>query len=553
MSVQITIGKMSKRINSTKQTFTADPNTTNMTVVLKDPCAMTSPVFQVRKSNFASSGFYNYMSWGSWYYWIDEIIYTTNDIWEIHTHLDALATFKSAIQNTYGLVVYGNKANHNIYADDIRFSPEKLFRSYSPAAQNLFNMNFSKQGSVIMTFTQTCSVDWMNPTPSGQTIPGCGIHTALMSLSAFNACIKDLKDFDLMAGWSGDGAMEIVQAFQRLIQSTGGGSLMDNIMNAIWLPFTVADIKTAIGSSNYQTRTGMMLGGVLSMNIEWYEISNNFILNKESSISYTINDLIKDPNDATVKYWFLRNNRFLSLQVATPGGYTNVPIDIYKYDPNASDTVSIYSRSSLNITSGEWSLKLSKSSTFDDTLASFSGCMGINITGLIYNGSLPSGMIADAGAGIVAGALSMGIGGVAKGIMTGEKMQTLKGYSKEGLQHYATTLNWKEADSGITGDIPQTNFNPAQPSGTYGGSVTSMFLTPNPGKLTCRFECWAPENIITYYDYCDKYGYPVNKYMKLDTISGYVKCAGASVEAEGASEAMISTLNSFVNSGIYIE
>lgn len=552
MSVQITIGKMTKRINSTKQTFVPDANATNMEVLLKDDCAMTSPVFEVHKSKFNTSGFYNYLSWGSWYYWIDEIIYTSNDIWEIHTHVDPLATLKSDIQNTYALVVYGDKANHNIYADDIRFSPEKLFNHHEPAEQNLFGMNFSTQGSIIMTFTQTCSVDWMNPTPSGQTIPNCGIHTALMSLSAFNSCIKDLKDFDLMAGWSGDGAFEIVQAFQRLIQSTGGGSLLDNIQNAIWLPFDVASIKTAIGSANYQTRTGMMIGGVLSMNTEWYEIANNFVLSRNNSISYAINDLIKDPNDATVKYWFLKNARFLSLQVATPGGYTNVPIDIYKTTTDTSN-VSIYSRSSLNITTGEWSLKLSKSSDYSDTLASFSGNMSANIKGFIYNGQTTSGMIADAGAGIVTGALAMGVGGIATGVLTGQKMQTLSGYSKEGLKHYATTLNWKEADSGITGSIPQTNFNANQPSGTYGGSLTSIFLTPNPGKLTARFECWAPTNIDTYYDYCDKYGYPVNKYMKLNNITGYVKCAGASVEAAGASESMISTVNSFLNAGIYIE
>ena len=542
MSVQITIGKMTKRINSTKQTFVPDTNTTNMEVLLKDDCAMTSPVFEVHKSKFNTSGFYNYLSWGSWYYWIDEIIYTSNDIWEIHTHVDPLATLKSDIQNTYALVVYGDKDNHNKYCDDIRFSPEKLFSSHEPAAQNLFGMNFSKQGSIIMTFTQTCSVDWMNPTPSGQTIPGCGVHTALMSLSAFNSCIKDLKDFDLMTGWSGDGPFEVVQAFQRLIQSTGGGSLLDNIQNAIWLPFDVASIKTAIKPANYQTRTGMMIGGVLSMNTEWYEIANNFVLSSDNSIAYSINSLITDPNDPTVKYWFLKNARFLSLQVATPGGYANIPVDIYKSTTDSSN-ISIYSRSSLNVTTGEWSLKLSKTSTFDDTLASFSGNMAANIKGYIYNGPTTSGMIGDAGAGIVAGALT-----IAGGATIGGALAEI-----EGGAAFGTMIEKKAMTTGIQGMIPQTNFNANQPSGTYGGSLTSIFLTPDPGKMTAHFECWAPTNIDTYYDYCDMYGYPVNKYMKLSGISGYVQCAGASVAAAGASESMISTVNSFLNAGIYIE
>lgn len=542
MSVQITIGTMTKRINSTKQSFVADTNTTNIDVLLKSDCAMTAPVFEIHKSKFDTSGFYNYLSWGSWYYWIDEIVYKSNDIWEIHTHVDPLATLKSDIQNTYALVVYGNKANHNIYADDIRFSPEMLFNSHEPAAQNLFGMTFDTHGSIIMTFTQTCSVDWMNPTPSGQTIPGCGVHTALMSLSAFNSCIKDLKDFDLMTGWSGDGAFEVVQAFQRMIQSTGGGSLLDNIQNAIWLPFDVASIKTAIKPANYQTRTGMMIGGVLSMNTEWYEIANNFVLSNDNSIAYAINDLIKDPNDATVKYWFLKNARFLSLQVTTPGGYSNIPVDIYKSTTD-SGNVSIYSRSSLNITTGEWSLKLSKTSTFDDTLASFSGNMAANIKGYIYNGQTTSGMIADAGAGIIAGALT-----IAGGAAIGGALANIEGGAAVG-----SMIEKKSMSTGIQGMMPQTNFNANQPSGTYGGSLTSIFLTPNPGKMTAHFECWAPTNISTYYDYCDMYGYPVNKYMQLRGITGYVQCAGASVEAEGASESMIATVNSLLNTGIYIE
>ena len=542
MSVEISIGKITKRINSTKKLADNNFAIKDLAVLLKDPCSMTSPTFQISRNNFPTAGFYNYAKWGSWYYWIDDIIYLSDGIVEVHTHLDALATFKSDIQNTYALVVYGDKANHNIHADDIRFSPEVLFDSHEPAAQDLFGMTFSKQGSIIMTFTQTCSVDWMNPTPSGQTIPGCGVHTALMSLSAFNSCIKDLKDFDLLNGWSGDGAFEVVQAFQRLIQSTGGGSLLDNIQNAIWLPFDVASIKTAIKPANYQTRTGMMIGGVLSMNTEWYEIANNFVLSSDNSIAYSINSLITDPNDPTVKYWFLKNARFLSLQVATPGGYANIPVDIYKSTIDSSN-VSIYSRSSLNITTGEWSLKLSKTDTFDDTLASFSGNMAANIKGYIYNGQTTSGMIADAGAGIVAGALT-----IAGGAAIGGALAEIEGGAAVG-----SMIEKKAMTTGIQGMMPQTNFNANQPSGTYGGSLTSIFLTPDPGKMTAHFECWAPTNIDTYYDYCDMYGYPVNKYMQLSGISGYVQCAGASVAAAGANDSMISTLNSLLNTGIYIE
>ena len=57
-----------------------------------------------------------------------------------------------------------------------------------------------------------------------------------------------------------------------------------------------------------------------------------------------------------------------------------------------------------------------------------------------------------------------------------------------------------------------------------------------------------------YINYCNQYGYPVNKYLTLGDISGYCQCIGASVEgATGASDASKSTINSYINTGIYIE
>ena len=535
MSVQISIGNITKRINSTKTLAVNDFAIKDLSVLLKDPCSMTSPTFQISRNNFPTAGFYNYAKWGSWYYWIDDIVYLTDGIVEVHTHIDAPATFKNDIKNTSAFVVYSNSSNWNKSADDPRFSPENIFMTSGATPEpdvtniqeDMFGMTPSKAGSIVMTFTQTASVDWM--TTSTAATP-CGIHTAIMSTTNFQNCIGDLINFDITAGLSGAGALEVIQAFQRLVQSTGGGSLLDNIQRVIWLPFAVSDLLDKIESTNYARRQGLFLGGVLAPNCEWYETSNTFVLSHNFSFGIGIEQLTHN-ND------FLKNNRWISLQITTPGGYANIQTDCYKY------TNTLHARASLCINDGSWSCKVSKASNYSDTLASFSGCVGVNVKGAIYGGPTPSSVVADAGAGIVAGALT-----IAGGAAIGGAIAEIEGGAAVG-----SMIEKKALTTGISGMIPQNNAYVSSPSGTFGGSVTSMFLTQNPGKMCIYAECWKPVDIANYTNYCDRYGYPCNKYLSLSSYSGYVQCAGASVAAAGANDSMISTLNSLLNTGIYIE
>lgn len=88
----ITLYQFTKRQNSTKQPDNNTPHV-DVTVYLKEPCDEFRPVFQL-DSAYAS---YNYLKWGSRYYWITSKTYLINDIIEIHCTKDLLATFKSDI------------------------------------------------------------------------------------------------------------------------------------------------------------------------------------------------------------------------------------------------------------------------------------------------------------------------------------------------------------------------------------------------------------------------------------------------------------------------
>ena len=88
----ITLYQFSKRQNSTLQPDNNTPHV-DVTVHLKEPCDEFKPMFQLDSAYET----YNYLKWGSRYYWITSKTYITNDIIEIHCAKDLLATFKSDI------------------------------------------------------------------------------------------------------------------------------------------------------------------------------------------------------------------------------------------------------------------------------------------------------------------------------------------------------------------------------------------------------------------------------------------------------------------------
>lgn len=540
----VNIGNTDKRMNSTKQTFTTAHS---LSCRLKEPTGMANPTFIV--SGLTKGALYNYCSFEGRYYWIDNIVYLTNNVEEVHCHLDPLATYKSSILNTEAMVVYGDSANWNQFTDDVRFQPE-VWNATNTKFENIFPFELDREGCIILTFTQTASVDWMQP--STHVLSACGIHTGIISWDQFRACLGDLTTFSNTVPSAsavtniGEACMEIVQAFARSIQSTSGASLMDNIKRCIWVPFKLSDLINKTGAT---LRQGLMLGGVLASNTIWYETSNTAVTVKSGTLAPDI-DAVTD----SIK--FLRNKRFTSVQLVTPGGYAQIPNDIFLY-PSAQGNQFHY-KSSICIADGSWALKLSSSLTHADTLAAFSGNLGVNLMGTIYDGPTTSSMVGDAVTGITKLALTMGvssaIGGLASGAM--QKYSSVNEFSS----YQANEESAKTFASGISGMIPQTGLHASAPSGDFGGSACSLFLggaSSDPGDIYLVTKNYAPKMIVddptTYAAFCDIYGYPVNKFMALSNISGYCQCAGASVKASGASEASKSTINSFLNSGLYIE
>ena len=574
MAVNIVFGKTDKRINSTKQTFSG--NTKTISCTLREPCSMQNPIFRFMLDSGTDAGFYNYCSWGSYYYWIDDIIYLSNDIIEVHCHLDPLATYKSSIKNTHGFAVYSNADNKSVNIDDTRLQPEigplMLQHSYAcsmfknkDSQGNESGIDCDNAGCVLMTFTQTNSVDWVsNLSPHDESQSGAitknGVHTALLSWGEFASCFADLNDFgsnivpSTLPQTMGDACLEIIQAFARAIQTTSGSSLLDNVQRAIWVPLSKSDLVTKCGAKK---RYGLMLGGALS-NMEWYEIPSTLVLQFENWIElFDPNDPLYPGNNAAYK--FLLNDRFSSLQVVTPGGYAEIGTNHLLYGGTK-----LYMISSLSVASGEWAVKISNKSDYRNCLASFAGTIGFNLKGTINAIPQASMQIAKTGAQFVGAAVGMGVGAIVGGITAGEGMYINGIKDQMKFQHYGSET--RAISSGIQHMKPQTNFSSDFPSGDFGGGASGMFLTPTAGIMTIHYAFFVPyaiyndaNNHSMYIAFCDQYGYPCNKYISLSGYSGFVQMSGASVEPDASgngnqmSEASKSTINSYLNSGIYIE
>lgn len=108
--MQITVfSGFSKRINSTKR----PTGGTTINVALKTPCSVMTPTFRISGFNLA----WDYIEWGSRYYYVDDVTIETNDIAMYHCKLDTLATFRSDILSSSQLVSRNANTYQPLLAD----------------------------------------------------------------------------------------------------------------------------------------------------------------------------------------------------------------------------------------------------------------------------------------------------------------------------------------------------------------------------------------------------------------------------------------------------
>ena len=95
--MKIELFTFNKRNNSTK----TPSNGIEKGVVLKNATSLYNPTFIM--SVYEN---WNYIKWGNYYYYVDDVIYTRQGVYELQCSIDVLASFKSNILNTSAFVLY---------------------------------------------------------------------------------------------------------------------------------------------------------------------------------------------------------------------------------------------------------------------------------------------------------------------------------------------------------------------------------------------------------------------------------------------------------------
>lgn len=491
----VSIGVTSKRINSTSQSMSS---TVSLGCRFKEPCSMHDPVFIVQ--GLSKLVRYNFASWNGAYYWIDDIVYTTNNIQEVHCHLDPLATFKSAIEDTNALIVYGDSTHRTSYIDDIRFGPDhKLAWTAGQGPTGSLDIGIDRTH---WTFVMT-----VQSTAGGF---DAGIISYAMEWSTLKVVLNDATQeiYSDASAWSTSPNPTLYDVMQWLTNwaarvLSGGQQALDNIRSLICVPVKFSDFTAIFGSQR-------------NISIGPYNFlapGDVCVIDPTSTKTGNAVFQLGRPLPNLANPW-LNSPKYCSIKVTHPGGYEEIN------DPSLMEVNQVFFWWSFNIGSGEYAIRVTSENSKDsDTIALITGNVGIDVLN----------MVTPTAYGLVQGPLGFATGGFAHTVL-----------EPFGLFNQGTS-NPKSGGSSV-------------PSG-----FASLFLL-SPGKeIFYDVEYYQPAifegNDATMYNaYCAEYGYPVGKWYRVGDISGFVQCSQASIGSiAGATEADKSTINGYLKNGLYIE
>lgn len=509
----VNIGSTSKRVNSISKIFSGGAS---LNCRLKEPCSMQTPVFIVQ--GLSKGTFYNYCSFEGRYYWVDDIVYLTNNLQEVHCHLDPLATYADAIKNSTAFVAYGDAGHWNEYMDDVRMQPEEESASITATHGNIPNISWSgDNGTIIMTAMSCADTSY-------------GVNTYALTVSQFNAMCCDLAS--VLVGSSSTWVGDVAKDLANVLSQVGGlGSWRDNILSAKYIP---------ISTSSYPgTSTEIVLGGVKTGHYG-KKISTSYIQHGMLTVAMPWG------SDA-LQYKFLRNTRWASMQVQTWGGFAEVDLT-YLRDQTGSCGLDY----AIDLVSGEWAMYARANAIGTGLIiGGWSGNIGTDIIGAVGKSNSSYTAFMHKTAELTAKVYSMGATSMFGSESNGEDDTSSKDNDVKKTSSFSAAIG-----SGIGGAFAQSGVSSGAASGQIGGGLPGLFLGNSGynGEIVFKMMQLLPKDLANYTAYCDKYGYPCNQYLTLSSISGFCQCVGASVQgATGASQASLSTINSYLNSGIYIE
>lgn len=247
MSLEVNLYSFSKRRNST-----ARPSGDGHTVELffKEPTSYRSFNARVHEPRMP----YNYMHWGGWYYWIEDIVSEANNLFSFKCVLDELATYKDYILNTTAFIEYDT--SQNLELPDGRIPPK-----VTPIVKTA-----SKELTSALNKTGTCIVTVQGEKTVGS-YPMTNAQASSILTNLDNWVNKGMPESE------GDTLEEIFKNFISQIQwqgkqAVGTGSAPDKLKMCTWIPWTVTgDVSEKVKLGFYDT--GITAARIVNRNITY--------------------------------------------------------------------------------------------------------------------------------------------------------------------------------------------------------------------------------------------------------------------------------------------
>lgn len=531
------IGTIDKKINSTKTSFTFQ---STHTVVAKDPVSRENPKLLVTGTPLQKS---NYMSFNGWYYWIDDIVENTNGTFWVTGHVDPLGTFKSDIKATSAYVNFGPVSMWNKLVADSRCVPEveEDINTKSATWSDIFDYD---KGCVVMSVLNYGDGSDLRVTQGG-------IHYIVGSYAAFTTCMA-YYGADLMTTLTSSqypwqqGVENIVAAY------VGFGQGKDYIRSAVWVPFKLDTVKD--GLSKY---TGGI--GPYRLYGTWYELSE---LGAGCIDGGSKNVVIPYPTICST-YWWLKSPQYSTVLSSTPGGvhdistsddinetvgFRTINANLY-YSPTSGDCMIVIRDTDGDILDvATWNCSVDVMNRTEHPGISSAGIgigNGLRL-GATAVAAISTGASVIAGGANAAGAAAWDAGKLGQGKALGNFSQSMATEANIGT-------GISTVSSGVGGAFKAIGMTEGGRNISLAPSIANIYINKDNVTLQLICKTFVPTTIKkgTYESWCDEYGYPVYDYKTLSS-NGYYECAGASCKTT-APQHLASTINSYLNSGIYIE
>lgn len=582
--MQIYIGHMDKRLNSTKRTQTGDWTTKGpIEVRLKEPTTIDKPLFLLQRVVYDKHGAKIYElkpsdnwiyvpDWG--YYWIDQTIFSTNELITFVCHRDVLASGISYLKSCEAYLAYCSDKEIAVdyqTMDDPRFGPDKF------VAQTVDNLKDTwHEGQADSSYTLIR--DWFVDGPLDGSV--------LVSLTGVNAgsllYFMTPEQFVQMIHYVATGAN--ISDMNTLAAAFLGTDWKACLNYAIYVPIALDKLK-----ATYTNAMSTVLWGNVAVNMGediHYTASPFQCLVHTCNRGITFTSLAEQPD-----YAFLKGPKYSTVILETPSTSQDISSEAFTVNDY------LYIKESMNLLNGDYTMKVyaSNFSVQGVPLAAVTEHLGVDITGISKTmqstEELAAGIVKGiTKAAVVAGGAMLTAGGaaVAAGDSAGAAMGA--GFGAKGAASYELANYGKMAAAnaggigyatGILGNFSGGGCSPTGAAYSCGGGLTSYFCidtdnTTNNARKNFRvITTTAAPAIIAdesgTYEAMAKFaklnGYPCNKWAALADVEegSYIECVKLSAISTSddsyepsmpeftLTPAEIGELNNLVNTGIYLE